>query len=180
MNSFSLIPEEPGHSAAIDRLNDRGFGRERFRKTVYKLRKGVPPVASLSLVALDAAGRVAGSLRFWPVAMGVEAVPALLLGPLVVDETLRGGGIGSALMRRGLDLARAQGHRAVVLVGDEPYYRRFGFERRLARDLLLPGPVDAERFLGLELASGGLEGASGMLKPAGGGRRVAATAGRAA
>ncbi len=179
MNSFSLISEEPGHAVTIDHLNDQGFGRERFRKTVYKLRKGIPPVASLSLVAINRGGRVVGSLRFWPVTLGTGAVPALLLGPLVVDKALHNGGIGSALMLRGLELARAQGHRVVLLVGDEPYYRRFGFERRLARDLLLPGPVDAGRFLGLELAPGSLEGVKGMLQPANIGH-VAPVAGRAA
>ena len=92
---------------------------------------------------------------------------AALLGPLAVDDECRGAGIGAALMRLAIDRARTLGHGAVVLVGDEPYYRRFGFSTRGMDKLAMPGPFERNRFLGLELVPGTLAGASGVLRPTG-------------
>ena len=147
--------------AAVEALVAEAFGPERFTKTVYVFRDGVPPVDALSLVA-ESADRVIGSLRFWPVEIA-GVTPALLLGPLVTAPAAQGEGVGSALMRAGLSRAAAQGHRIVVLVGDEPYYRRFGFTRALARRLEMPGWVAPERFLARELVAGAMSGVSGML-----------------
>ena len=66
-------------------------------------------------------------------------------------------------MRRGLDLAKAQGHKIVLLVGDAPYYGRFGFKHDLVTNLTLPGPVDLDRFLGLELEGGALSDMKGLV-----------------
>ena len=147
--------------AAVEALVAEAFGPERFAKTVYMFRDGVPPLASLSLVA-EREGQVIGSLRFWPVLIAGE-VPALLLGPLVTAPMAQGQGVGSTLMCKGLARAAAEGHRLVILVGDEPYYRRFGFTRALARRLEMPGWVAPERFLARELVAGAMSGVSGMI-----------------
>jgi predicted N-acetyltransferase YhbS len=161
-----IVPEEPRHAAAIESLLDRAFGPGRQARTSYRLREGVAPIAGLSLVALgrDDHGRPAieGTIRYWPVLIG-GATPALLLGPIAVAPHLQGGGLGSELMTVSLAKAAALGHGAVLLVGDEPYYSRFGFTRRLTLDMQLPGPVDLARFLGLELTPGALAGAKGMV-----------------
>lgn len=158
--------EEPRHAAAIEALLDRSFGTERFKKTAYKLRDGVAPIADLSLVAIehDEFGNeiLEGTIRYWPVTIG-GTMRALLLGPIAVSERFQGGGLGSKLIRMSLNKAAALGHRAVILVGDAPYYARFGFTRDLTEDMSLPGPVDLDRFLGLELVSGALAGAAGMV-----------------
>ncbi|MCW2238138.1 GNAT family N-acetyltransferase [Azospirillum canadense] len=163
--------EEPRHAAAIEALLDRSFGPDRFKKTAYKLRDGVDPIPELSLVAIehDEFGNeiLEGTIRYWPVTIGGQVagsgVPALLLGPIAVSERLQGGGLGSKLIRMSLNKAAALGHRAVILVGDAPYYARFGFTRDLTLGMALPGPVDLDRFLGLELAPGALAGAAGMV-----------------
>jgi predicted N-acetyltransferase YhbS len=93
--------------------------------------------------------------------------PALLLGPLAVDDGHRGGGIGGALMQEALARARAFGHAAVLLVGDEPYYRRFGFAATAAAGLAMPGPFERHRLLGLDLTPGALAGAEGIIRPTG-------------
>lgn len=152
--------ERPEHADDIEVLVDLNFGPDRFTKTAYRLRDGLDPVDGLSLVALKGETLV-GTLRFWAVKIG--DLPALLLGPLAIHPDLQGKGIGRALMGEGLDKARAQGWKAVILVGDEPYYRRFGFRRDLAENLTLPGPVDPARFLGLELIPGALQNATGMV-----------------
>ena len=59
------------------------------------------------------------------------------------------------------------GHKAVVLVGDAPYYERFGFSTGTAAGLWLPGPYERDRFLALELERGSLAGAKGLVSAAG-------------
>jgi len=129
------------------------------------LREGRLPADGLSLVAAER-GRLIGTVRLWHVAAGPER-PALLLGPLAVSPQRRNRGIGSALMRRALQEMRRLGHRAVILVGDAPYYSRFGFTAAKTKKLWLPGPFEADRLLGLELAPGALDGAHGLIGPTG-------------
>lgn len=170
-----IILEQPHHAALIDTLLEDSFGPDRHTKTVYRLREGVGPLPALCLAAEEDDGSLHGTLRFWPVTIACDGrggggdglrVPALLLGPLAVQGGLRKTGVGSLLMTEGLARARALGHRIVVLVGDEPYYGRFGFRRTLAEPLRLPGPVDLARFLGLELVPGALDGVAGEISPA--------------
>lgn len=153
--------ERPGDARAREALLDRCFDAGRHRKTVARLRRGRRPADGLALVArLD--GAVVATNRLWDVAAGTAGA-ALLLGPIAVDPALQGSGIGTALMRESLTRATAYGHRAILLVGDEPYYRRFGFTRAAVGGLTLPGPVDPARFLGLSLAGGALDGAAGPI-----------------
>lgn len=158
---MDIVVETPAHEAAVEKLVADAFGPDRFAKTVYRLRDDVVPIPSLSLVMLDGE-EVVGTLRFWPILVG-GLTPALLLGPLVAAGDRQGQGIGSRLMREGLARAAAEGHRVVVLVGDEPYYSRFGFTRALARGLKLPGWVDKKRFLACELVAGAMRGVGGMI-----------------
>jgi predicted N-acetyltransferase YhbS len=144
---------------------DRCFGPARFEKTSERLREGRLPAEGLSLVA-EVEGRVVGTLRLWHVAAG-PGRPALMLGPLAVDCACQGLGIGAVLMREALQRARARGHRAVLLVGDAPYYARFGFSADLTRGLWMPGPFERARFLGLELQPGALQGTRGLVSATG-------------
>ena len=138
------------------------FGPGRFARTAYRIREGVPPVPSLSLTGwLD--GRLVGGIRFTAVTIGGEG-GALLLGPLVVHPAHKGNGYGKALAGEGLARARAQGFRLVVLVGDMPYYGRFGFVPVPPGQIALPGPVDPARLLALELVPGALADAAGLVK----------------
>jgi len=161
---FSIAVERPHHAAAIHRILDSTFGPDRSDKTVYRLRDGVPPLAALSFVALDGE-TVRATNRHWPVIAGDR--PALMLGPLAVDPAYQGRGLGKAMMRHSLEAIRAQGHQAVILVGDAAYYEPFGFARKPVLGLRMPGWVDTNRFLGLELVPGALAGAEGLVKRAG-------------
>ena len=129
-----------------------------------RLREGRLPAPGLALVAIGA-GALIGTLRLWQIRAG--DVPALLLGPLAVAKAYRSRGLGRRLMGDALFRATAARHRAILLVGDAPYYEPFGFARRHTLKLALPGPVDEERFLGLELKNGALKGAKGLVTPAG-------------
>jgi predicted N-acetyltransferase YhbS len=153
--------ERPGDAAAADAIVAEAFGPGRFAKTAYRLREGVACVAALSFVA-EEGGRILGTVRFWPVTIGGEA--ALMLGPIAIVADRQGQGIALALMQTSLAEAKRLGHRAVVLVGDEPYYARAGFARiKPPGRITMPGPVDLGRLLGLSLVEGALEGMKGVI-----------------
>jgi len=150
---------------AREALLDLSFGPERWRKTCERLRENRLPAEGLAFAAHQN-GVLVGTLRFWSIAAG-ENHDALLLGPIAIDPTLRSCGLGGRMIRHGLFSARQLGHRAVLLVGDAPYYERFGFSRDGAKNLDLPGPVDLARFLALELQPGALDGAWGLVRATG-------------
>ena len=152
--------EEPSDSAAIERLHERAFGPGRFARTAYRLREGVPPISSLCCIA-QVGTMLVGSVRLNAIKAG--AVKALILGPLAVEPAFSDRGIGSRLMHMSLDQARANEHRLVFLVGDLPYYTRFGFSIVPQGRVTMPGPVDPHRFLALELQEGALAEVSGLL-----------------
>ncbi len=168
VTAMKITLEQASHEAAVEQLNDVAFGPERYAKTVYRLRENVAPIAKLCFVALgdrdgEERGALLASLRFWPIAIGAAKTPAVLLGPLAVQPHLRGLGYGKALMRHGIEQARAQGHKLIVLVGDPEYYNPFGFTRAQAGSLSLPGPVEDRRFLALALTDDALQGVGGMI-----------------
>jgi predicted N-acetyltransferase YhbS len=166
-----VADERVGDVASREALLDRAFGSARFRKTCEALRVGRLPARGLAIVARmsgDSAARerdIVGTVRLWHVSAG--GVPALMLGPLAVDASLRDHGIGARLMREAIARARALGHEAILLVGDAPYYARFGFERRHTLKLRMPGPVEDARFLGLELRPGALAEVRGLVRATG-------------
>ena len=147
-------------------LLDRAFGRGRNRKTSQRFRDDRLAAEGLAFTALSKSGRVIGTMRLWNVIAG-SAGQSLLLGPLAVDGRYQGRGIGTQMMDHALNMAKVLGHTSVLLVGDEAYYSRFGFTRNAVSDLHLPGPVDRNRFLGLELIPGALDGAEGLVMASG-------------
>lgn len=151
---------------ARELILDRAFGKNRRRKTSERLRQGRLPADGLAFTAVDGKGRVIGTVRLWNVIAG-SAGPALLLGPIAVDCRHQNKGIGRSLMAHAINTARVLGHESILLVGDAPYYTRFGFDAAHTRSLHLPGPVERERFLALELEQGALDGAEGLVSAAG-------------
>ena len=158
--AFAIRAEQARDVAAREALLDACFGANRHLRTCQRLRDGRTPAKGLAFTATKA-DRVIGTLRLWNADAG--DVPALVLGPLAVDEDSRALGVGGALMRHAIAAARAQGHRAIVLLGDAPYYARFGFSADKAATLALPGPFERARLLGLELQTGALAAAKGLI-----------------
>jgi predicted N-acetyltransferase YhbS len=150
---------------AREALLDAAFGADRARKTSERLREGRMPAEGLSLVA-EKRGVLVATVRHWHISAGAER-RGLLLGPLAVDSTWRNRGIGARLIRHAVAAARRLGYRAVLLVGDAPYYGRFGFSAEKTGALYLPGPFDPRRLLALELTAGALDGAAGPIVPTG-------------
>jgi predicted N-acetyltransferase YhbS len=162
---ITIRQERPTDIVAREALLDLSFGRGRFEKTSERLREGRLPAEDLSFVAVEH-GRVVGTVRLWHVSTGTGQ-PALLLGPLAVAPYRRRRGVGTALIRRALRDARRRGHRAMILVGDAPYYGRFGFTAAKTSTLELPGPYEPARLLALELVPGELDRASGLIRATG-------------
>jgi predicted N-acetyltransferase YhbS len=168
---FTIDAENPGDVVARENLLDRAMGPNRRKKSSEKIRRGRIPAEGLAIVARDHDGHVIGTVRLWNIEAGVNAegtpINALLLGPLAVDEIYEGKGVGSALMRAAILEAKNRGHGAILLVGDAPYYERFGFFGEKAQHLVMPGPFERSRFLALELVEGWLDGAAGMIVASG-------------
>ena len=171
VQSFVIAEEASFDVPAREALLDRAMGPMRKKKSSEKIRRNRLPADGLALVARDDAGTLIGTVRLWHVDAGIGAdgrgVPALLLGPLAVEPGLSGKGVGGALMRAAIAEAAARGHGAILLVDDPEYYARFGFCVDKAELLVMPGPFERRRFLGLELKDGHLEGATGVLVASG-------------
>jgi predicted N-acetyltransferase YhbS len=156
----AIRAERTSDIAAREALLDACFGDNRHTRTCQRLRDGRAPAEGLSLSAVRE-GRLVGTVRLWHVSAG--GIPALMLGPLAVEASSRQFGVGAALITCALAAAKARGHRAVLLLGDAPYYARFGFSADHTRKLKMPAPVLRRRFLGLELETGALAGATGKV-----------------
>ena len=161
--NHTIEPQLPYRQPEIDVMLDKVFGLSRQTKTSYRLREGEQPVDGLSFMMTSEKNELLGAISFWSLQIGKTGSEALLLGPLAVDPAHRGQGIGLALMQHGLSEAKRLGHRLVILVGDEPYYARVGFQRVPDGQLLMPGPVDDNRLLYLDLADGALASANGLV-----------------
>lgn len=163
--SIIILPAGPDDSAEIAALHARAMGPGRFARTAYRVREGArEPYSPFCRVCL-VGGRLAAAVRFTAVAIGGKP-GALLLGPLAVEPAFANQGHGRGLVARALEDARATGIALVVLVGDEPYYGRLGFRRLPRGQIALPGPVDPDRLLAVELVPGALAGFSGPLSAA--------------
>lgn len=162
--SFAIRAERAADVTMREALLDACFGENRHGRTCQRLRDGRAPAAGLALSAVREETLV-GTVRLWHVSAGGR--PALVLGPLAVDPACRELGIGAALMNQALAAARARGHAAVILLGDAPYYARFGFTGEKTGALSLPGPFERDRLLAIEFQPGALDGAEGMIVPTG-------------
>ena len=165
---FVIRAERASDVVAREALLDACFGVNRHMRTCQRLRDGRAPAEGLALSVVRQEGlkdRLVGTLRLWHVSAG--GVRALVLGPLAVDPACRKLGIGQALMNHALAAAKARGHGAVILLGDAPYYARFGVSGHKTSELSRPGPFERDRLLGLELSDGALDGAWGMIVPTG-------------
>jgi predicted N-acetyltransferase YhbS len=146
----------------VEALYDLCFAPGRTALSSYRLREGVPTVAPLCLTLRDDDGTLAAVIRYWPALIGEADV--LLLGPIAVHPTRQGEGLGALLINESLAEARRLGWERVLLVGDAPYYSRFGFRKLDAVEM--PPPTNPDRVLGLELKAGAWVGVTGLVTKA--------------
>lgn len=159
---YKIARESANDWWEVEALYDLSFAPGRSALSSYRLRDGVDPVAALCLTARDPEGILAGAVRNWPVRIG--SVDALLLGPIAVHPTRQGEGLAALLMWRCIDLAKDQGWERMFLVGDAPYYGRFGFER--LDNVEMPPPTNPDRLLALDLVPDAWRGVEGTVERA--------------
>ncbi len=158
---IKITQELACHYQIVEKLGAEAFGPGWFARTAFRLREGVAPVPELSFVALKD-GDLVGSVRITQIL--IEARKALVLGPLVVDPAHKNEGIGRELMLAAVAAAKQLDHDLIILVGDEPYYRPFGFKKVAPGQIMLPGPVDPARLLYCELKPGAVADYSGVAR----------------
>ncbi len=155
---IGLAEEREADKWQVEGLYDLCFAPGREALSSYRLRDGIAPVAGLCLVAREGEA-LAGAIRYWPVRIGRAQV--LLLGPVAVHPTHQGEGLGGLLIRDSLARAKDLGWARVMLVGDAPYYGRFGFSR--LEGVTMPPPTNPARVLGHALRLGAWDGVQGIV-----------------
>lgn len=161
---FRITPEIPDDLDEVEYLYDLAFAPGRTALSSYRLRNSADRIAELSLIARDKYDILAGAIRFWPVRIGKAGHSALLLGPIAVHPTRQGEGLGNLLISDALDRATNSGWSRVILIGDEPYYRRYGFGREHAKGLNFPPPTNPDRLLAKELHENAFAGVFGKIR----------------
>ncbi len=151
----------PADLPLVSDLHAKVFGPGRFTRTAYRVREGTVPISPYCRAAFEGK-RMIAAVRFTEISIGGSG-GALLLGPLAVDPAFAGQGYGRGLIAEALAAAGGDGVRLVVLVGDEPYYARFGFHPVPPGQIVLPGPVDPKRLLAAELTAGALQSYHGLI-----------------
>jgi putative acetyltransferase len=162
---INILNETEEFYPAIHEINLLAFGQENEARLVENLRKSHSFDFQLSLAAIKE-GRVFGHILFSPITIRTErgAVPAVALAPMAVHPEFQNQGIGSKLVREGLEQCRKLGHEIVIVVGHPNYYPRFGFASARAKRLEAPFPVPDEAFMVKELEGGVLVGTVGMVE----------------
>jgi predicted N-acetyltransferase YhbS len=160
--SLTILPESATDDLAIERLHERTFGPGRYARSAFRIREGRGHSLDLSFTARIGTLLV-GSVRLTPIC--IADTPALLLGPLTVEPPFRARGVGGKLVERALQEAQTKGHRLVVLVGDEPYYGKWGFKKIPKGQVTMPGPVDPTRLLVAEFVAGAAGNIAGAIRP---------------
>jgi putative acetyltransferase len=162
ISTARIRDERPDDAAAVRRVNELAFPGGGEAAIVEALREA--GAVTLSLIA-EIDGDVAGHILFSPVILTTAAGPttAVGLGPMAVVPDLQRSGVGTQLVRAGLERLRASGHTAVVVLGHPGYYPRFGFERASAHGIRWELDCPDEAFMVLELEPGALRGLAGVV-----------------
>jgi putative acetyltransferase len=155
--------EQPADIAAIHRVNERAFNAPEEAVLVDKLREHGKVI--LSLVAVHEA-QIVGHILFSPVVIESpqQSIHAIGLAPMAVLPELQNQGIGSRLVKAGLDECRRSGHQIVVVLGHPEYYPRFGFAPASRYGIRSEYDVPDEVFMAMELQEGALTACAGTVK----------------
>jgi putative acetyltransferase len=163
--ALEIRPETPEDFPAVLAVHRRAFGQDDEAHLVATLRGSAAHIPELSLVAVEA-GQFVGHILFSPIVIrtltGNQA--ALALAPLAVAPEAQGRGIGSALVRAGLEVCIQLAHPRVIVLGHAAYYPRFGFKPASAWGIRPPFAVPEDAFMACELSPGALAGCAGVVE----------------
>lgn len=166
LDNIRVRPVIPSDLPRIKALHDRAFGPGRYVRAAHRVREGMPEISEVCLVA-ERDGQLIAAIRYTPIIIG-GTPDALMLGPLAVEPAFAGQGVGRHLVAVSVERARAFRYRLIILVGDEPYYGKFGFKPVPAGQISMPGPVNTARLLANELEPGCFPSFHGLVAGSGG------------
>lgn len=153
-DTATLIPLEAVDPGMIEEVLDRAFGPDRHARTAYRIREGMDWLPGLSLAALDENAMLVGTIQCWPIGLQTKQgqVPLVMVGPVAVVPERQGEGFGvglmSAMIAEDARLAATGGPALPqVLIGDAPYYGRWGFSASMTGGWRCPGPYEPGRLL---------------------------------
>jgi predicted N-acetyltransferase YhbS len=144
LKTFSIRAELPGDDPAINALQKRAFGPGALTRMAFALRARADHLAPLARTAWYE-DQLMGSVRFYAIQIGERK--GALLGPLVVEPTVKHQGAGRQLLAEAVPQVLSGGVDFIMLIGDRPYYGPFGFMPLASNQLLFPLPVDPARVL---------------------------------
>jgi putative acetyltransferase len=163
---IEIRPENPSDLEKISEINNFSFGQENEGKLVSLIRNSPHFIPTLSLVAVKN-GEVAGHILFSEVMIETSKgaiVNTIGLALMAVTPELQNQGIGSALVKAGLERCKELGYEHIVVLGHLEFYPRFGFEPSVKFGINPPFPVPENVFMVLELTEGALDGIEGTVK----------------
>lgn len=159
---MNIRAETSEDHAAIDAVNRAAFESGEEADLVVALRQQADPC--ISLVA-ETDGEVIGHIMFSPATLSADAeIRVMGLGPMAVTPQRQREGIGSALVRAGLEACRQLGYEAVFVLGHAQFYPRFGFQPASGYDISSTYDVPDDVFMALELEPGALSGKAGTMR----------------
>ncbi|MBC7931860.1 MAG: N-acetyltransferase [Rubrivivax sp.] len=155
--------EESKDREAVREVNASAFGRPGEADLVDALRENAPQ--HVSLIA-EEDGRIVGHIFFSPVTVesGAGDWAAMGLAPMAILPEFQARGVGSRLVREGLEHCHRAGHDVVFVLGHADYYPRFGFTPAKPRGIECEFPAPDENFMVAELKPGALNGRAGMVR----------------
>jgi len=163
--TITLRPETSKDYKDITRINDLAFGQKNEGILIEHLRKNRAFLPELSIVA-EEDGMIIGHILFFPIQIksGDNSYKSISLAPMAVLPEYQNQGIGSKLVRYGLEKCREKGYHSVIVLGHPEYYPRFGFKKASKWGIRLPFEAPDEAFMAIELVEGGLKGISGVVE----------------
>jgi putative acetyltransferase len=158
-----IRPETPKDVDSIRYVNEQAFGQENEAKLIEKLRNH--GVLTISLVAVQD-GEIVGHIAFSPVVIesGLSSFEAIALAPMAVLPAYQREGIGSQMVRAGLEKCRRLGHEIILVLGHPDYYPRFGFVSAKPKGIDCEFEVPEEAWMIMELREGALAGRRGIVR----------------
>jgi len=162
---FVIRPERENDILKIREVNDSAFGQKNEGILIERLRQTDNFIPELSLVA-ERNDEIVGHILFYPVIIrsATAKYHSLSLGPMAVSPEYQRQGIGSRLVKEGLEAAKTLGHKSVIVVGHPEYYPRFGFKPASQWKIKVPFDLPDEVFLALELVIDELKCKSGTVE----------------
>lgn len=165
MIQIEIRQEQPADHQAVYELNKAAFGQEGEAKLVELLRESDAFIPELSLVAV-AGEEVVGHILFSKINImdkNGRSFDSLALAPMAVKPARQRQGIGGKLITHGLSRAKTLGYTAVIVLGHEAYYPKFGFAPAITWQIKPPFDVPENAFMAIELVTGGLQGVTGTV-----------------